>query len=306
MEVTFLGTGAGIPSKERNVTAIMLNLIQEINELWLFDCGEATQHQILHTSLKPRKINKIFITHLHGDHIFGLPGLLSSRSFLGGNDTLTIYGPKGIKQYVETSLLISGTHLAYTIEFVEFDEAGNVFEDDAFIVEAILLDHNIKSFGFRITEKDKLGELNVQKLQELGIQPGPIYREIKENEKTVTADGQVLYRDQFLGKPKKGKVISIFGDTRYVEQLHTFIRHSDLLIHEATFDAGKKDLAKDYFHSTTTEAATLAKNGHVKQLILTHISSRYQNEVVKQLLHEAQAIFPQTIIAEDFYTYYIT
>lgn len=124
MEIKFLGTGAGVPSKERNVSAIALNLTEEINHIWLFDCGEATQHQILHTNLKPRKINKIFITHLHGDHIYGLPGLLSSRSFLNGDDLLTVYGPPGIKDYIKTSLNISGTHLTYPLDIIEFTEAS--------------------------------------------------------------------------------------------------------------------------------------------------------------------------------------
>src|SRR5690625_4188181 len=172
----------------------MLNLIPENNHMWLFDCGEATQHQILHTSLKPRKINKIFITHLHGDHIFGLPGLLSSRSFLGGDDLLTVYGLKGIKQFVETSLIVSETHVKYPIEFVEIEKEGRVCEDDHFIVDAVTLDHNILSFGYRITEKDKLGELNVQKLKEMGIKPGPIYRTIKENERTTLPSGEVIER----------------------------------------------------------------------------------------------------------------
>src|SRR5690625_2837473 len=241
MKITFLGTGAGIPSKERNVTAILLDLIQEMNHLWLFDCGEATQHQILHTPIKPRKINKIFITHLHGDHIFGLPGLLSSRSFLGGEDPLTVYGPEGIKTYIETSLSISETHLSYPLHVVELKEDGLVFEDDLFTVHSILLDHNIKSFGFRITERDKLGELNVQKLQRLGIKPGPIYREIKDNEQTILDDGSVLYRKDVIGEPKQGKIISIFGDTRFDVRYASFVRDSDVLIHEATFNASKTD-----------------------------------------------------------------
>src|SRR5699024_7471552 len=129
------GTGAGIPSKERNVTSILLNLTAEINELWMFDCGEATQHQLLHTTLKPRKISKIFVTHLHGDHIFGLPGFLSSRSFLGAeNDPLTIYGPPGIRRFIETSLAVSQTHLSYPLSVEEFTELGTVYEDEQFTV----------------------------------------------------------------------------------------------------------------------------------------------------------------------------
>lgn len=302
MEITFLGTGAGIPSKNRNVSAIILNMLQN-NHLWLFDCGEATQHQVLHTSIKPRKLNKIFITHLHGDHIFGLPGLLSSRSFQGGNESLTIYGPKGIKQFVQTSLHISETHLAYRIEYVEIEKEGTIFEDDHFIVDTILLDHNIQCYGYRIIEKDKLGELNVAKLKAKGIQPGPIYRQIKENDQTVLPNGEVIKREDYLGPPKKGRIISIIGDTRYIPNLIEFVRGSDVLIHEATFDAKKAVLAKDYYHSTTEQAATLAKQSDVKMLILTHISSRYQDESVGQLLEEAKRIFPNSVLAYDFFSY---
>lgn len=304
MEITFLGTGAGIPSKNRNVSAIIFNMLQH-NHLWLFDCGEATQHQVLHTPIKPRKLNKIFITHLHGDHIFGLPGLLSSRSFQGGDDTLTIYGPKGIKQFVQTSLTVSETHLAYPIEYVEIENEGKVFEDEHFIVDTVSLDHNIKCFGYRITEKDKLGELMVDKLKEKGIKPGPIYREIKENERTVLPNGEVIERKDFVGPPKKGRTISIIGDTRYIPELEQFVRSSEVLIHEATFDAKMNDLARDYYHSTTEQAATLAKNSDVKALILTHISSRYQEKDYHQLLEEAKRIFPNTMLAHDFFTYQV-
>lgn len=303
MEITFLGTGAGMPSKERNVSALVLNLLHEINELWLFDCGEATQHQILNTTLKPRKITKIFITHLHGDHIFGLPGLLSSRSFLDGDERVTIYGPKGIKQFVETSLHISKTHLTYPLEFVELEEEGIVFENERFIIHNKILDHNILSFGYRVTEKDQLGELLVDKLIALGVKPGPIYKTIKENEQTTLEDGTVINRKDVLGPPKKGKVISIFGDTRYKQAYASFIQGSDLLVHEATFDRTKRDLARQYYHTTAYDAAKLAKEAKVKQLILTHISSRYQYDGVKQLLKEAQSIFKSTKIANDLYTF---
>ena len=304
MEITFLGTGAGLPSKDRNVTAIMLNLLQEINELWMFDCGEATQHQILHTTLKPRKINKIFITHLHGDHIFGLPGLLSSRSFLGGdNDDVTIYGPKGIRQYVETSLQISGTTPAYTMHFVEIEKEGLLFEEEYFSVETVFLDHNIESIGYKIIEKDKLGELNVQKLKEQGIQPGPIYRDIKDNPTVTLDDGTVIKREDFIGPPKLGRTIVIFGDTRYMPEHISFVENADVLVHEATFAADSEDLAMQYYHTTTAQAATFAKNAKVKQLILTHISSRYQKEALECLQDEAASIFPNVLITHDFYTY---
>lgn len=300
MELIFLGTGAGIPSKERNVSAVALTLLQELNSIWLFDCGESTQHQILRTSIKPGKVNKVFITHMHGDHIFGLPGFLSSRSFQGGNDKLTVYGPQGIKKFIETSLEMSSTHLTYPLEIFEFTE-GKLFEDDSFTVFCKPLDHGIPSYGFRIVEKDQTGELLVDKLKKIGVQPGPIYKQIKETDIVTTETGQIIHRADFLGPTKKGRIISIFGDTRFIAQNKSFIKDSDILVHEATFDQTKEILAKQYFHSTTVQAALLAKESHVKKLILTHISSRYQKEDYNQLLREAQEIFPNTVLAHDFF-----
>lgn len=299
MELVFLGTGAGVPSKERNVSALALNLLQEINSTWLFDCGESTQHQILHTTIKPRKINKIFITHMHGDHIFGLPGLLSSRSFQNGNDLLTVYGPKGIKEYIETSLRVSGSHLTYPLDIIEFTE-GELFKDEYFTVSCKLLEHGVPSYGFRIVEHDRPGELLVDKLIKANIKPGPIYSEIKNNIATTLADGRIILREDFIGASKQGRIISILGDTRCASQHGIFVQDSDVLVHEATFNEDKHDLAKKYFHTTTAEAAQLAKSSNVKRLILTHISSRYQKEEYPILLAEAVAIFTQTELANDF------
>lgn len=304
MELIFLGTGAGVPSKERNVSAIALTLLQELNSIWLFDCGEGTQHQILHTSIKPRKIDKIFITHLHGDHIYGLPGLLSSRSFQAGEGLLTVYGPKGIVEYIHTSLDISGTHLNYPLKIVEINE-GIILEDDKFTVHAKLLDHGIPSFGFRITEKDKTGELLIDKLINIGIKPGPIYSQIKSNKMVQLEDGQKLYQKDFIGPNKKGRVICILGDTRSQKDYSEFVKGADLLIHEATFTSDKVELAQNYFHSTNTEAASLAAKSSIKQLLLTHISSRYQTEDDQRILAEAREIFPETYLAKDFFQFHI-
>ncbi len=151
MELEFLGTGAGSPAKFRNVSSVALKLLDEENAVWLFDVGEGTQHQILRTTIRPRKVDKIFITHLHGDHIFGLPGFLSSRSFQGGEELrpLTIYGPKGIADFVRISLKVSQTHLSYPLRFVELADEGIIFEDDKFKVSFCRLDHRIECVGYR-------------------------------------------------------------------------------------------------------------------------------------------------------------
>jgi ribonuclease Z len=299
MEVFFLGTGAGMPAKPRNVTSIALKLLEERGSVWLFDCGEATQHQILHTSIKPRRIEKIFITHLHGDHIYGLPGLLSSRSFQGGDTEVTVYGPAGLKDYITVSLKVSKSYLKYPIKVVEIEE-GLVFEDDQFAVEARLLEHGIPSYGYRVVEKDRPGTLLVEKLKECGVQPGPIYKKIKQGEAVQLEDGRVLHSADFLGPAQKGRVLAILGDTRVCEAATVLAGRADLLIHEATFSGGQEELACEYFHSTTLQAAETALNARAKRLCLTHISSRFDKDDWKMLEQEARSVFPDTVIAEDF------
>lgn len=299
MDIFFLGTGAGIPAKLRNVTSIALRLLEERGAIWLFDAGEATQHQILHTSIKPRRIEKIFITHLHGDHIYGLPGLLASRSFQGGESEVTVYGPRGIREYIEISLSVSQTYLKYPLKMVEFEE-GIIFEDEQFFVEARQLEHGIPSYGFRIVEKDRPGTLLADKLIEAGVQPGPIFRKIKNGETVMLEDGRLIEPEDFLGPAQKGRIVTILGDTRYCKNAIVLAEAADLLIHEATFSKGEEGLAFDYFHATTHQAAEVAKQAGCKQLCLTHISSRYDRNAWQELVSEAQEVFPNTDIAEDF------
>ncbi|WP_053364025.1 ribonuclease Z [Bacillus sp. FJAT-27251] len=299
MEVFFLGTGAGMPAKPRNVTSVALKLLEERGSIWLFDCGEATQHQILHTSIKPRRIEKIFITHLHGDHIYGLPGLLSSRSFLGGDTEVAVYGPAGLKDYIEVSLKVSKSYLKYPIKIVEIEE-GVIYEDDQFIVEARLLEHGIASYGYRVIEKDRPGTLLVDKLKESGVQPGPIYKKIKQGGSVELEDGRKLHSAEFLGPAQKGRVVAILGDTRTCEAARILAAGADLLIHEATFSGGQEELAREYFHSTTLQAAETALKAQAKRLCLTHISSRFDREDWKMLEQEARSVFPDTVVAEDF------
>ncbi|WP_066193081.1 MULTISPECIES: ribonuclease Z [Gracilibacillus] len=304
MKINFLGTGAGMPSKQRNVTSIILDTLQEQNSLWMFDCGEATQHQLLHTSLKSRKVSHIFITHLHGDHIFGLPGFLSSRSFQGGKEAVTIYGPKGLKAFIETSLQVSQSRLAYPILIKEVTE-GKIYENDQFQVFAKRLDHGIDSYGYRIEQKNSPGQLQADKLKQRGVAPGPIYQQFKTQDYVTLPDGETVATADFIGKAKKGKHVAILGDTRTMKETVDFVAHADLLVHEATFSKDQERIAYDYYHTTTTQAASLAQQAVVKQLILTHISSRFQLDQTEQLLAEAQCLFPQTAIASDFSSFIV-
>lgn len=299
MEIQFLGTGAGMPSKDRNTSSLALKLLEERGTIWLFDCGEATQHQILHTTIKPRKVDKIFITHLHGDHIFGLPGFLSSRSFQGGEDPLTIYGPKGLKEWVLSSLEVTKTHLTYRLEFVEVNE-GIIYEDNSFIVYAKRLEHVIPCFGYRIEQKPLPGELLIEKARELGVPKGPLLGKLKNGEDVTLEDGTVVYSKAVTSPPKKGFVVTILGDTKYCQNSIELSQDADVLVHEATFDHGTENLAKDYGHSTNLDAAKVAKEASVKYLILNHLSARFLYEDIQKMSNETKKVFSNVFIAHDF------
>ncbi|WP_078553330.1 ribonuclease Z [Bacillus alkalicellulosilyticus] len=297
MEFHFFGTGAGIPSKDRNVSAMAIRFLQHNGMVWLFDCGEGTQHQFLHSSLTLSKIEKIFISHLHGDHIFGLPGLLGSRSFQGGRNPVTIYGPKGIQTFVETSLTTSQTRLLYDLSYHEVTDQ-EICVDGNISVQSFLLEHGLDSFGYRLTEVDKPGKLDVAKLREKGIPPGPLYERIKKGESITLDSGEVLESSCYVGQATKGRVVAIAGDTRETEKALSLARDADVLIHEATFRQGEEDQAYQFFHSTTKQAAQLAIQASVKYLLITHISSRYSKEE-SEIEKEIQTLFPSSFLAYD-------
>ncbi|MFC4617913.1 ribonuclease Z [Camelliibacillus cellulosilyticus] len=301
MRITFLGTGAGVPAKKRNVTGIALVMPEYGGDVWLFDCGEATQHQILHTNIKLSKMTAIFITHMHGDHVFGLPGLLSSRSFQGARDPLHIYGPKGIRAFVEQALKWSESHLSYELHIHEIEE-GQIFADDRRLVSAAKLNHVVPSFGFRIEEKPKPGPLLVEKIKrDLGLEPGPIYKAFKTTDVLTLADGRRVHTADYIGTKKKGRSLAILGDTAPCSGALSLGQEASVLVHEGTFMSDKEVSANEFGHSTARQAAFAAKTARVDVLILTHISARYQDE--SALLDEARAVFPMTYIARDFWSY---
>ena len=305
MELQFLGTGAGVPAKMRNVSSIALKLLDERNEIWLFDCGEATQQQILNTTIRPGKIKKIFITHLHGDHIFGLPGLLTSRSFQGGEDELIVYGPKGIKRFIDASISVSYSKLSYPLKVIEFEEDGVLFSDQQFKVEAMKLEHGIPSYGFRITEADQIGELKADELKALGVPFGPVFGRLKRGEVVTLEDGRVIDGKDYVSEDIKGRIVVICGDTRFTPKSIALAKNANVLVHEATYEADKEKTARQHFHSTSKQAATIALEANVQQLYLTHISARYLGHQVSQLEQEARKVFPQTKVVKDFDTFTI-
>ncbi|WP_339314437.1 ribonuclease Z [Paenibacillus sp. FSL R10-2734] len=300
MDLYFLGTNAGVPTLQRNVTSVALRLLEERRSIWMFDCGEGTQHQVLRSPIRLGKLEKLFITHLHGDHLFGLPGLLSSRGYQGGTSPLTVYGPPGLKAYLDISLAVSQSRIPYKIEIVEHT-GGTVFEDDGFKVEAALLEHRIDSYGYRVTEKDSPGSLNTELLKSYGLKPGPLYGKLKKGEDVTTDDGVRISAADVVREPKRGRIVTILGDTRPCSGALELSLDADLIVHEATFAHDLAEMAYQYHHSTAVQAAELAKEANAGQLLLTHFSSRYSSsEELIPLLEEASLVFPETLLAEEF------
>ncbi|HEY0221889.1 ribonuclease Z [Lactovum miscens] len=304
MELLFLGTSAGQPSKARNVSSTALKLLDERNEVWLFDCGEGTQRQILSTTLKPRKVAKLFITHMHGDHLFGLPGFLASRNFQAsdedGQTELDIFGPIGIKDFVMNSLKLTKTHLAFRINFHELSEAGKIFEDETFEVYTEKLDHTIFCLGYRIVEKNRVGELNSDRLKADGLPFGPLFGKIKKGE-TVEFEGKTFRPEDYIGDEKIGKVVTILGDTRKTDRSVHLAIGSDVLVHEATYKAGDEKMAKNHGHSSSRQAAEVANEAKVKRLLMNHVSARYMGADISELAQGAKSIFENSFVAKDFY-----
>ena len=306
MQVTFLGTSSGVPTLSRNVSAMALRLSQR-SELWLFDCGEGTQHQILKSNLRQSQIKKIFISHMHGDHIFGLPGLLASIGLAGNSSGIEIYGPAPLRDYLHGVMRNSSSRPSYPIKINTVESASSsnslLFEDKDLIVRCTKLKHRIPAYAFRVQEKDKPGRFNIDKARDLKIPPGPIYSDLQSGKTIELEDGRIFYGQDFCGPQRAGLSMVYCTDTVFTESAIELAQGSDLLIHEATFSHEDASLAYERGHSTTTMAAQTASKADVGQLILTHLSPRYApgNRLSsKDLLNEARAIFPNTLLAKDF------
>lgn len=301
MILTFLGTSAGTITTERNVSASLLQLTARSNRLWLFDCGEGTQHQMLKAKISLSKLEKIFITHLHGDHIFGLPGLLASRSLNQHAMPLTIYGPKGIRQFIEMTLNISCSMMTYPLQIVEIEQATTLYKDEQVTIYCDELAHRVQCFGYRIEEAERTPKLDIVKLQTENIPVGSLYGELKKGKIITMPDGKILDgKNYWLGK-KPGFKIAILGDTTPCDASIRLASEVDLLVHEATFKHELQEKAQLVGHSTTVDAANIAKICQVKRLIIMHISTRYGLSDNESLLAECRQIFPHTDIAYDLF-----
>jgi ribonuclease Z len=306
VQVTFLGTSSGVPTRGRNVSAVALRLPQRA-ELWLFDCGEGTQHQFLRSALRVSQLRRVFITHMHGDHVFGLPGLLASLGLAGTCDGLDLYGPDPLQPFLEGALRCSSTRIGYPLRFHtvrDSAERGTVLlEDQDIQVRCAPLTHRVPAYAYRIESKPRPGRFDVEAAQRLGIAPGPIYARLKRGERVSLEDGRIIDGASLCAPPLPGSSVVYCTDTVFSEAAVALARGADLLIHESTFAHGEAELAFARQHSTSTMAAQTALAAGVGQLVLTHLSPRYAPGspiTPEDLLAEARAIFPSTLLARDF------
>ena len=306
MQVTFLGTSSGVPTRARNVSAVALRLPQRA-ELWLFDCGEGTQHQFLRSDLRVSQLRRIFVTHMHGDHVFGLPGLLASLGLAGSCGGIDLYGPDPLRDYLEGVMRTSSTRIGYPLRTHRVKEAAArgtlVLDDDDITVRCTLLTHRVPAYAYRVDQKPRAGRFDVERARALGIPPGPVYAELKAGRSVTLDDGRVIRGEALCGPPRPGCSVVYCTDTVFSEAAVALARGADLLIHESTFSHGEAELAIARQHSTSTMAAQTALEAGVKQLVLTHLSPRYvagNPMTPDDLVAEARAIFPETLVAKDF------
>lgn len=291
MEITFLGTSSAVHSYTRSHPSIA---IKAFGETMLFDCGEGTQRQLIYAKISPMKISKIFITHYHGDHILGMPGLLQSMNFRGRETKLTIYGPKGLDNLRQAISNLGFPDFDFPLEWIEID-SGTVIKNEEYIIKAQRVKHNTLTLAYSVEELKKPRFLR-QKAIDLGVPVGPKFGKLHSGE-SVEVNGEIIKPEQVLGPPRKGHKITYSGDTMPCEEIINFAKDSTILIHESTYKAEDKDKADLHAHSTSVDAANIALNSNSKELILTHISTRYTE--VDDLLKEAQEIFKNTKIAKD-------
>ncbi len=298
MKVIFLGTSGGMPTKERGLPAIA---IRKERELLLFDCGEGTQRQMFRFNLKIGKLSKIFITHLHGDHVLGVPGLIQTFSLLGRSKPLEIYGPPGLHGFLESILKTVKFTLTFDIKVHEV-EKGVVVNSRNYYVECMPVDHGIYTLAYALIEKPRPGKFSPEKAESLGIPRGPLWKKLQLGEPVTLKNGRVIRPEQVIGKPRPGRKIVYSGDTRPCDEMVSFARKADLLIHDGTFSWSLREKALEGGHSTIVDAAKIALKAGVKKLVLFHISPRYTKDDIPKLEEEAKNIFSESIISYDFLT----
>jgi ribonuclease Z len=295
LKLTILGCYAATPRTFTNPTSQILEIK---NRIFLIDCAEGTQVQLRKNKIRFSKINHIFISHLHGDHFFGLIGLVSTFTLLNRTTDLHIYGPKGIQEIIKLQLRLSNSWPNYGLFFheLESNDSEVIFEDEKVLVKTIPLKHRVYTNGFLFQEKTAQRKLNMDAVQNYEIDTC-YYQKIKNGKDITLEDGRVIENDKLTFDPIPAKNYAFCSDTAYDEAIIPIIENIDVLYHESTFLQSEENLAKKTLHSTAKEAATIALKSNAKQLILGHYSTRYEN--IDLFKEEAATIFPEVLLADD-------
>lgn len=291
--VTVLGCGSALPTIRHNGSAQLVNIH---DKYFLVDCAEATQVALRRQRVHFARLNQIFITHLHGDHCFGLPGLISTLGLLGRTAPLHLYGPMDIERVFRPLLDYFCQHLGYEVCFHPIDEPGLVYEDRTVEVHAFPLNHRVPCFGFLFKEKPLPPHIRPEKVEEYGI-PISYMHLIKAGNDITLPDGRVIANSMLTRPAQPPRSFAYCSDTRFTPELAPYMEGVDLLYHEATYAEEDSDVCQQVFHSTARQAAQMATLCHARQLLIGHYSTRYSDEQV--LLNEAQAIFPNTLLADE-------
>lgn len=292
MKIVFLGTSAAQPTPERGLTCIC---IEREGEIIMFDAGEGAQVSFLKSGLGWNKRMKIFVTHLHGDHCVGILGILQTMGLQKRTELLEIYGPAGIEEFIASNLKVLNFGLSFPVIITSIDE-GLVNDVESYSIFACKAEHSIPAFSYVFQEKEKPGKFFPDKARSLGIQEGHLWSALQKGNNVKIGD-KIVKPSDVMGEKRQGKKIGISGDTRPTKKLEEFFKNSDYLTFDSTFLDDMREKAVEAFHSTAKEAATLAKNANVKNLILTHFSARYKDET--PLVVEAQKIHSSVIAAKD-------
>lgn len=301
MKITVLGTSSAIPTFKRGLSS---TLLEREGESFLFDCGEGTQFQLMRAGARRGRLRSIFITHLHGDHFYGLPGLLSSFNLNQREQPLTIYGPVGIKRFVDFVLGFP-KRLAYTYEVtvreIPHGHRGIVFEGDEVLVRTRPLDHRVPTQGYRFEEKPRPGTFDAARADELGVPFGPERGRLQRGE-SIVVDGRTITPEEIVGPPRPGKSFAYCTDTGFCLDAKRLAQDCDLLLHEATYGDEMMQLAFERKHTTIRQAAAVARGARAKAFVATHFSTRYDRDSIELLEAEGREVYPDLVMATDLMT----
>ena len=296
MEAFILGCGGMMPLPYRHLTSVLL---RREGDLFLFDCGEGTQVSLRRLNLKWKKIDAIFISHTHADHVTGLPGILMLNAQVDRTEPLYIYGPPKIKEYVETSRKVLDMYINYPIVVKEIEAPCLVHSGKDFYIRAFPLDHTKICVGYTLEELDRPGEFNPDKARELGVPVGPLWAQLQQGFEVKATDGSIVEPEQVLGEKRSGRKFSFVTDTLYKKTIAEEVRGSDLLVCEGMFENELIDQAKEKKHMTAAQAATIARDADVRRMCMIHYSPRYTDRELEKLLQEAKEIWPKAELSRD-------